>query len=108
MPYIEKPKSESSSLAKFPVVISLALALLACGRPATEDECREILRRTAELEMQGRLGDKSLIEAEVRAIEGSMHSQMMKKCVGKRITEDALRCVRTAKTAKELTETCFR
>lgn len=97
----------SIQLAKF-LVAPLALLAVSCGRPATEEECREILHRTAELEMQGRLGDKGLIEQEIKAIEESMRPQMMKKCVGKRITDDALACVRAAKTAKELSEECFR
>ena len=99
-------------LAKFLVISAAfylgAVTLVGCGRPATEEECLEILRRTAELEMQGRLGDKTLIEAEVQSIEESMRSQMTKKCVGKRITEKALACVRTAKTSQELAEDCFR
>lgn len=98
---------KSTPLAKF-VVILAALFAFACGRPATEDECKEILRRTAELEMKGRLGSKDLIAQEIEAISESMRDQMMKKCVGKRITDDALKCVRTAKTAEELSEECFR
>ena len=97
----------SSHLAKF-LVILLAFSTAACGRPATIGECEEILRRTAELEMKGRLGDKALIEQEVNAIAESMREQMTKKCVGKRITDDALKCVRSAKTAEELSEDCFR
>lgn len=97
----------SIQLAKF-LVIPVALLHVACGRPATEQECREILHRTAELEMTGRLGDPDLIQQEIKAIEESMRPQMMKKCVGKRITDDALACVRSAKTAEELSEECFR
>lgn len=94
-------------MAKFLVILA-AIFASACGRPATEAECTEILRRTAELEMKGRLGNKTLIEQEINAIEDTMRPQMMKKCVGKRITDDALKCVRTAKTAEELSEDCFR
>lgn len=97
----------STPLAKF-IVILAALSSSACGRPATEGECKEILRRTAELEMKGRLGNKALIAQEIDAIAASMREQMMKKCVGKRITDDAMKCVRAAKTAEELSEECFR
>jgi hypothetical protein len=94
--------------AKF-VTLAVFLPLVgACGRPATEKECTEILRRTAELEMKQRLGDKNLIESELAEIEKSMRPQMMKKCVGKRITESALACVRAAKTSEELSQECFR
>jgi hypothetical protein len=97
----------SSPLAKFLVILA-ALFFAACGRPATEAECKEILHRTAALEMKGRLGNKDLIEQEITVIAESMREQMMKKCVGKRITDDALKCVRSAKTAEELAEECFR
>ena len=109
---IVRPPMKCSLLAKFSVRFAtlsvVAVTSVGCGRPATEDECLEILRRTAELEMEGRLGDKTLIEAEVQSIEENMRSQMMKKCVGKRITENALACVRSAKTSQELAEDCFR
>lgn len=99
---------KNSLAAKFVTLLLVGLGVGACGRPATEDECREILRRTAELEMQGRLGSRELIEAEIKALQESMQSQMMKKCVGKRITDEAMECVRKAKTAEELSQDCFR
>jgi hypothetical protein len=99
---------KNSLTAKFVTLLLVAFGVGACGRPATEDECREILRRTAELEMQGRLGSRELIEAEIKALEASMRPQMMKKCVGKRITDDAMACVRKAKSAEQLAQDCFR
>lgn len=82
--------------------------LSACGHPATEEECREIMRRTAELELGARLTDGNLIQGELAQIEQSMQEPMMKKCVGKRITAAALQCVREAKTSDELSNECFR
>jgi hypothetical protein len=81
--------------------------LLACGRPATEKECQEILRRAARLELQERLGNRELIESEVEEIAKTMREPMMEKCVGKRITESVLHCIRQAKTADELFGDCF-
>jgi hypothetical protein len=86
---------------------SLVLLVCACGRPATEQECREILRTAALLELQARLGNQQLIEAELRAIETSMEATMMEKCVGKRITEEKLSCIRQAKASEELFGKCF-
>lgn len=88
----------------------VALGLVACGRPATEEECEQILERTARLELQERLGaaDAKLVEAEVQSTKQAMRKSMMEKCVGKRITDGALECVRKAKTSKELAEDCFR
>lgn len=91
-------------------VVASALAVVACGRPATEAECDQILERTARLELQERLGaaDAKLVEAEVQSTKQAMRESMLNKCVGKRITDGALECVRQAKTSKELAEDCFR
>ncbi len=90
------------------LTISLLVPFLAaCGRPATEAECREILRSAALLELKERLGNEQLIEEELQAIEKSMEQPMMEKCVGKRITEDKLACIRAAKTSDELFGECF-
>ena len=93
--------------------VLLAVALLGvagCGRPATEAECEQILERTARLELRERMGeaDAKLLDAEVNATKQAMRESMMNNCVGKRITESALECVREAQTTKELTEGCFR
>lgn len=86
------------------------LGAVACGRPATEEECEQILERTARLELRERMGeaDAKLLDAEVNATKQAMRESMMNNCVGKRITERALTCVRDAETTKELTEGCFR
>lgn len=91
------------------VSVLCALVLLACGRPATEEECREILRAAAELELRERIEDTpELIAQELASIEESMKGPMMDKCVGKRITEKSLACVRSAKTSDELFGECLR
>lgn len=89
----------------------LALSLLtlaaACGRPASEEDCKEILHIAAELELKQRLGNAELIESEIKELEKSMHGAMMKKCVGKRISDESLTCMRSAKTPDDLFEKCF-
>ena len=95
-----------SKVAKLGLLIGVA-ALAACGRPASESECREILRTAARLELKAHLGNAQLIDAELKSIENSMQATMMEKCVGKRITEDKLSCIRQAKTSEELFSKCF-
>jgi hypothetical protein len=91
------------------VLSVLGLGLVGCGRPATEAECREILRRAAELELKTRLdGDPVLIETEVKAIETSLEEGIQKRCVGKRISSEAMECVRAAKSADEVVSKCLR
>jgi hypothetical protein len=86
----------------------LVFGALACGRPATQDECRVILRRAAELQLEEQFAaSREVVQAELDAIEASMKDAMMQKCVGKRITDGALSCVKRAKTSKELLDVCL-
>ena len=91
----------------FLFILSLSiLATTACGRPATEEECLKILRHTAELELKETLSNESLIQDEVKAIEANMKETMMKKCVGKPITDGRLQCILSAQTSKAA-EACY-
>jgi hypothetical protein len=86
----------------------LCLFLLGCGRPVTEQECSEIVGRIAELELkQAPATGSAQIAAEVKATQAAFHDEAMKDCVGKRVTEGALTCVRNATTAKQIVEECF-
>ena len=98
---------KKSVLVKFLVLPALVFGVVGCGRPATEAECQEILRIAAQLELKGKLGSEKLIESEIKEIEKSMREPMMEKCVGKRITDGALACIRAAKDADELFGECF-
>lgn len=104
-----------SSFGGSPQVATLLVALSAfalggCGREATEADCEQILEKAARLEMEERLGkpDEKLVASEVAATKKSMREAMMSQCVGKRITDGALECVKNAKSSKALTEECFR
>lgn len=88
--------------------LPVLLLVTGCGRPATEEECRVILRRAAELQLKGQLDLSSeAVKAELDAIEASMKDAMMQKCVGKRITDGALACVKRAQSSKELLDECL-
>ena len=89
----------------------MLLALLAaagCGRPATIADCEEIVARIAELELRGaKTADPSLIAKEVADTKVAFQAKAKQECVGKRITQRALDCVRTAKTAEEIVRECL-
>lgn len=101
-------------LARFSVLVALGAATLVsgCGRPATDAECREILTRIVELELRAQnISDPSEVEKRRTELEESIaagKSGPYEGCVGKRITEGQLRCVREAKTSKEITNECLR
>jgi hypothetical protein len=82
--------------------------ILACGRPASEQECNEIVTRTATLEYQAATKGVRVVDpAQIETIRARVKDSMLKNCVGRRITEKALRCVREAKSAKEIQDRCF-
>ena len=90
------------------LLLSLALGFFACGRPATVQECEEIANRVAVLEFEAAAKSTTPPKPEqVQMIRARVHDAMLKGCVGKRITERALRCVRQAKSAESIQKDCF-
>ena len=88
-------------------VLTLVLAT-ACGRPATEQDCDEIVSRIAELELrEGSPGDPGDVKKQVEETRAAFHEQSKRECVGKRITAEALTCVRNATTAAEIVKECL-
>jgi hypothetical protein len=83
-----------------------ALLFAACGRPATEKECDEIVVRITELELKGR-GAAGTTADEVKATREALKKTTMRECVGRRISDKAMACVRSATTAEQIVKECF-
>jgi small lipoprotein (TIGR04454 family) len=87
-------------------LLAISWLLVACGHPATVAECEEIVDTVVRLEL--RAADASVpVAEEVRAAKLTMKDDIMKRCVGRRITDGAMQCIRSAKTAEEVETTCF-
>ncbi len=72
------------------------------------EECEEIIERIARLKLQEkRPGDEKYIAEEIEATKKALSDTTMKHCVGRRITDSAKRCMKEAKTSKEIVEECF-
>lgn len=85
----------------------LVLLLAACGRPATESDCQLIIDRNVEVQMRAmKLEDPALIAKKQEELRVAMKDDL-KDCVGRRVTDKMMRCVREAKTAEEITK-CIR
>lgn len=86
-----------------------ALLLGGCGHPATVQECEEIVERVARLELEETLGksNERAIAREIQATKQALQESTLKDCVGKRITDDALECIRQAESAQQAVEDCF-
>lgn len=91
--------------------LALPVALAACGHPATDGECREILGRIVELELKAQnVSDPGEVARRQKELETSIaagKSGPYDGCLGKRITDGQLACVRAAKTSGEITGQCL-
>ncbi len=82
---------------------------LGCGHPATDKECQEIVERIATLELEkAGTNDPKALGPQVDETKKALAPNTLKDCVGKRITERAMQCVRAAKTSQEIVDDCFK
>jgi hypothetical protein len=89
------------------LVVALASAgSLGCGRKATVEDCEQIVRRIAELELKD-VVPKEELGGEVQQAQQSFRERALADCVGRRITEKSLACIATAKTAEAVIDDCF-
>lgn len=89
------------------VVVAAALSFaIGCGREATVEDCDRIVQRITELELKDTVAATEL-GSEVAQTKRVLHDQALSRCVGKRITDDALDCVARATSADEIVNRCF-
>ena len=90
--------------------VVLIMGLSNCGHPATERECQEIVQRIATLELTkpGSNIPVDSINTQVEAAKKSLRETTIKECVGRRLTDRAMRCVREAKTPQQISDDCFK
>jgi hypothetical protein len=88
-------------------IAASSLAAIGCGRKASEADCALLLDRNVEVAMKAmNVTDPVAIQKRKDEIRGQMKEDM-KDCVGKRITDGMLACVRKAETAAAIDD-CMR
>ena len=92
------------------LLLPLLTVVTGCGHPASDKECQEIVERiaTLELEKAGAPIDAKSVGQQIDETKKALAANTLKDCVGKRITERAMQCVRTAKTSSQIVDDCFR
>jgi hypothetical protein len=92
------------------LVCLLTLSVVGCGHPASDKECQEIVTRIATLELEKAAGtaDAAAVGTQVDETKKALAPNTLKDCVGKRITERAMQCVRSATTSAEIVDDCFK
>ena len=88
------------------LLLAAFFLLTGCGHPASVAECEQIVERIARLELEKRGLDSKAVADEIESTKQAMRDRTMKECVGRRITEKALSCVRDAKRSDQIEE-CF-
>ena len=88
------------------LLLAALFLLTGCGHPASVAECEQIVERIARLELEKRGLDPKAVADEIESTKQAMRDRTMKECVGRRITERALSCVRDAKRSDQIEE-CF-
>jgi hypothetical protein len=95
-----------------PLILAVGITLLAgagCGgRRATADDCREILDRLVDLELQERGFRDPVVTGRSRAEAESAHAADLAACQGRRMPRAAMACVRAATSSEEMSHRCFK
>jgi hypothetical protein len=83
-------------------VTFVAFGLFGCGRPASEQDCQMIFEKSIEVEMRSLdKADPATLSKKQKELSEAFAPEV-KQCVGKRVTEGTLNCIRGAKTPAEL------
>ncbi len=81
----------------------ILIACGGCGHPATEAECEALFRANAEVELRAQgITDPATLDQRVADARAAKGEELLADCLGKRITDKAMACVKQAKTAEEL------
>jgi hypothetical protein len=88
-------------------VVLLAAAVTGCGRKATEADCQLIVDRSVELQMKEmEKSEREAIEKRQVQLRKELQGEM-KDCVGRRVTDKMMACVRAAQSSGDL-EKCVK
>jgi len=80
-----------------------AAVLTGCGHPATRAECEEIFERSAEIELRSlNVTDADEMRRRTDEARDARGPGLLDQCIGRRITDRAMGCVREAQTAEEI------
>jgi len=89
------------------IVLFACLALAGCGRKATREDCDVVVDKNVELQLKA-LGvvDPATVAKRRDEMRASMKDDI-DKCVGKRVTDGMISCVKNAETTEKI-DKCLR
>ena len=96
------PRRHFSLSLSLPLALVLVLLVAGCGRKATREDCETVVDRNVELQLKA-LGvtDPAIVGKRRGEMRASMEKDIQ-ECVGKRVTDSMMVCVKTADTAEQI------
>ncbi len=93
--------------ASFVGLSVVCIFILSCGRPATESECKKIIRAALKAELQEHYSSPKMVEQELPRLEAESMESLLPKCLGQRIKDEQLRCIDRAEAGDVAFEDCL-
>jgi hypothetical protein len=89
------------------LLLAALICLAGCGRKATRADCELVVDRNIEVKLRADgVSDPETIAKRKDELRASLKDDI-DKCVGKRVTDSMMACVRTAETPSEI-DKCLR
>ena len=111
LPSIHRRPAPAPFAAAFVLAASfvISITLGGCGHPATERECQEILDKVVELELRGQnVNDPATLELRKKTTREARSKDLLPSCTGRKITDQAMACIRSASSYDEIDNRCLR
>ena len=97
----------SAEMRGFRLLLVTSLMVMGCGRKATREDCEMIVDRNIEVKLRADgVTDPAVIQKRKDEIRPTLKEDI-DKCVGKRVTDSMMTCVKTAETAEQI-DKCLR
>jgi hypothetical protein len=94
--------SNHASVARWAALGVVALTVVGCGHPATKQECEAIFDKSARLELAAaNVTDAAEVARRLEAARVAKGAELTEGCVGRRITNRAMDCVREATSTEQ-------
>jgi cytochrome c biogenesis protein ResB len=89
------------------LLASLLVSLTGCGRKATREDCEAVVDKNVELQLKALGVTEPATVAKRREEMRASLKDDIEKCIGKRVTDSMMSCVKTAETADKI-DKCLR
>ena len=85
-----------------------ALVTSGCGRPATLEDCQQIIEKVTVLELkENQIQDPTEVADYIKEAKAAFKDEAEQRCIGKRISDKALACIARATKTEEVFEDCL-